>query len=140
MMWMTRHETKAGAKGVSRDLVDPGDYNSGMRVLPALALALATALAGCATPQEITPPDKIPVYESVTGSPRVATVVKRIWADSWMTALTITTYRSAEEGAADLKEQASALGGNGIINFGCYPLSDDESPLIVCNGTVVRFK
>lgn len=115
-----------------------GRYNPAMRFLP--ALGLAALLSGCATPHEITPADKIPIYESVVGAPQVATVVKRVWPDSWATAFTITTYRSAEEGAADLRERASALGGNGIINFGCYPLSDDEIPLIVCNGTVVRFK
>lgn len=105
-----------------------------------LGPALAAALAGCATTHEATPADKIPVYESVTGSPRVATVVKRLWADSWITAIGAPTYRSAEEAAADLKEHAAALGGNGIINFGCYRMSDAADAPLACNGTVVRFK
>jgi hypothetical protein len=103
-------------------------------------IVLAAALAGCATTHEITPADKIPVYESATGSPRVATVVKRLWVDSWVTAFSVPSYRSADEAAADLKDHASALGGNGIINFGCYRRTDDPDALLACNGTVVRFK
>ena len=109
-----------------------------MKRLP--VLILVAALAGCATTHEITPADKIPVYESVTGSPQVAMVVKRLWPDSWMTAIGAPTYRSAEEGVADLREHASALGGNGIVNFGCYRMSDDADAVLACNGTVVRFK
>ena len=30
------------------------------------------------------------------------------------------------------------VGGNGVINFGCYRKSNDDTPL-GCNGTVVRF-
>ena len=134
MMWMTRHETRPAPEGVNR----PGHYNPGMKLFS--AFTLAAALAGCATPPEITPADKIPVYESVTGSPRVASVVKRLWVDSWVTAISVPSYRSADDAAADLKEQASALGGNGIINFGCYRLTDDPDALLGCNGTVVRFK
>ena len=113
-------------------------YNPGMRSLP--ALLLAAALAGCATTHETTSADKIPVYESVTGSPQVARHVKRLWPDSWITAVGAPRYRSAEEAAADLKEPAPALGGNGIINFACYRLSDAADAALGCNGTVVRFK
>lgn len=108
-----------------------------MKTLP--ALALVAALAGCATPHEITPADKIPVYESVTSSPQVATVLKRLWPDAWIT-VGVPTYRSADEAVADLREHASALGGNGIVNFGCYRMSDDADAVLACNGTVVRFK
>jgi hypothetical protein len=134
MMWMTRVETKRAAERVQR----PRRYNPGMKILS--ILVLAAALGGCATPHEITPADKIPVYESVTGAPGVATVVKRLWVDSWVTAFNTPSYRSADEAAADLKAHAAALGGHGIINFGCYRRSADPDALLACNGTVVRFK
>ena len=115
-------------------------YNPGMRFLPAfLPATLLALLAGCAS-VEPTPADKIPVYESATGSPRVATVVKRLWVDSWITAISVPSYTSAQEAAADMKEHASALGGNGIINFGCYPQTGASDARLWCNGTVVRFK
>ena len=111
--------------------------------MKAIALAASIALiAGCATqPQaEPVPADKIPVYESVTGSPKVAAVVKRLWADSWVSAFNVPSYASAEEAAADLKERASALGGNGVVNFGCYRQTDAPDSRLWCNGTVVRFR
>ena len=113
-------------------------YNPGMKKLP--ALFLFAALAGCATIPETPSADKIPVYESVTGSPKVATVLKRLWADSWITAIGTPGYRSEEEAAADLRAHAAALGGNGILNFGCYRRSDAADAPLGCNGTVVRFK
>ena len=103
-------------------------------------IALNVVVAGCAT-YEATPPEKIGVYESVAGAPQVGTIIKRLWVDTWPTAFIFPAYSSSEEGAADLRERASSLGGNGVINFGCYKLRGDsaDSPL-ACNGTVVRFK
>lgn len=115
------------------------DYNFCMLTKPT-TLAVLAVLAGCAT-QEPTPPEKIGVYESVTGAPQVATIIKRLWVETWPTAFVFPTYGTAEEAAADLRERASSLGGNGVINFGCYKMRGDQadSPL-ACNGTVVRFK
>ena len=115
-------------------------YNPGMKVL-AFAASIAL-IGGCAThpTAEPVPADKIPVYESVTGSPKVAAVVKRLWADSWVTAFNVPSYTSAGEAAADLKERAAALGGNGVVNFGCYRQTDAPDSRLWCNGNVVRFK
>ena len=127
---------KPGANGSARN----PHYNPGMK---ALAFAASLSLiAGCAAhpPVEPVPADKIPVYESVTGSPKVAAVVKRLWADSWVTAFNVPSYASADEAAADLKERASALGGDGVINFGCYHQTDAPDSRLWCNGTVVRFR
>ena len=99
-----------------------------------LACAL---LAGCATTE---PPEKVRLYESVTGAPQIAAVVKRLWVDSWGSALVTPTYASIEEGAADLRENAASLGGDGVINFGCYRMGDAVDAPLKCNGTVVRFK
>ena len=102
-------------------------------------LLVSAILAGCATTTP-TEPEKIQVYESVTAAPQVAAIVKRLWVESWMTAFFAPSYRSAEEAAADFREQASRLGGNGVINFGCYRKSPSADSPLACNGTVVRFK
>ena len=117
-----------------------GDYNFRMAAKSIIAAASIAALAGCAT-QGPTPSERIGVYESVTAAPQVGTIIKRLWVDTWPTAFVYPTYSTAEEGAADLRERASSLGGNGVINFGCYRTRPDKADSsLICNGTVVRFK
>src|SRR5258706_10241687 len=96
-----------------------------------LAFAL---LAGCVTTE---PPENVRVYESVTGAPQIAAVVKRLWVDSEGSAFATPTYASIEEGAEDLRENAVSLGGDGVINFGCYRMGDAVDAPFKCNGTVV---
>jgi uncharacterized protein YbjQ (UPF0145 family) len=45
-------------------------------------------------------------------------------------------YASIEDAMADFRRQAASLGGNGVINFGCYRYRESG---LACNGTVVRF-
>lgn len=104
-----------------------------------LSVAALAALAGCAS-VEPTPPEKIGVYESVVASPQVTAVVKRLWVDSWSSAFIVPSYSSAEDAASDFREHASRLGGNGVINFGCYRMGEAADAPLACNGTVVRFK
>jgi hypothetical protein len=104
---------------------------------PLLVLALF-ALAGCASraPVDQVAADRVAVHESTTSAPPRFEVVRRLWVESWRSAFFVPTYASAEDGRADLQREAARLGGNGIINFGCYPLRGTR---LVCNGTVVRF-
>lgn len=101
-----------------------------------------TGLAGCATAahEAGVPEDKIQVHESVTSAPPRYEIVKRLWIESWRSAFFVPSYGSAEEGAADLRSQAAALGGNGVLNFGCYRKSDAAGAPLACNGTIVRFR
>jgi heat shock protein HslJ len=103
--------------------------------------ALLALLAGCASAPERTDPGKVRVYESVVAAPQVATVVKRLWVESWGSAIGVPSYDTPAEAEADFREQAARLGGNGVVNFGCYRMRGDraDSPL-ACNGTVVRFR
>jgi len=47
-------------------------------------------------------------------------VVKRIWVESWRTALWVPSYSSREDGIASLKDKAKSLDANGLINVDCY--------------------
>jgi hypothetical protein len=114
-----------------------GVYNSGMKRIAAPLLAL---LAACASAPAPTDAEKIRVYESVTGAPQVGAIVKRLWIESWSTAFFAPSYASVEEGAADLQRHAARLGGDGVINFGCYRMGEAADAALRCNGTVVRFK
>jgi uncharacterized protein YbjQ (UPF0145 family) len=115
-------------------------------VLPISCLCAMSLLSACATQAPTAPvnPDQVSIHESVKSAPVRYQAIKRLWVDSWRSAFFVPTYRSREEAAADFRVQAASLGGNGVINFGCYnmvasPTPPAGSPL-ACNGTVVRFE
>ena len=117
------------------------------RLASAAFLSLLLCLFGCATPLPVesvtTPaaPQKIAVYESVTDAPARFQIVKRLWIESWISVVGTPWYDSLDEAKQAFREQAESLGGNGVINFGCYPMAGilGGGSRLSCNGTVVRF-
>jgi len=110
----------------------------------AFILALAAGLAsGCSALVERVEPvaqaDQIGVYESAPPGKRPYVLVGRVWTGQWKTAFDVRHYATAEAGAADMRNQAVVLGGNAVMNFGCYRLNPASKPDLVCNGTVVKF-
>ena len=106
-------------------------------------LSVLSVLSACATRAPMGPgnPDQVSIHESVVGAPPRYEVVKRLWAESWRSALRVPTYASSEDAMADFRRQAARLGGNGVINFGCYhlPGASGTGTRLACNGTIVRF-
>ena len=102
-------------------------------------LAGLCLLPACATQAPAAPanPDQVAVHESVASAPPRYEIIKRLWVGSWSSAFGTSGYASRGEALADLRREAADLGGNGVINFGCYRLADGER--LACNGTVVRF-
>ncbi len=106
--------------------------------------AIGALVSGCSSmagpPKEA---DRIAVYESVPLDNRPYQLVKRIFVASARSAALVPTYSSAGEGAAALRSRAAALGGDAVMNFGCYPLDGDAAPAsqpsLVCNGNVIRY-
>lgn len=62
----------------------------------------------------------------------------RVSVESWSSAFTVPSYGSVAEGARDIQNQAVALGGDAIMNFGCYRRDShvpaESRPALVCNG------
>ena len=87
--------------------------------------------------------DKITVYEAVPLDRRPYRLVKRIWVASGRSAGMVPTYDSIEEGASALRNRAVALGGDAIMNFGCYRLdanvAPESRPDLICNGNVIKY-
>ena len=119
-------------------------------MLRSLATVLLAGLIGCAaapvlaqanTPAAPADPQAVPVYESVTDTPRRFEIVKRLWTESWRSLLAVPGYESREQAVAAFREHAVSLGGNGVVNFGCYrlPGSFGGGTRLACNGTIVRF-
>lgn len=87
--------------------------------------------------------DKIAVYEAVPLDRRPYRLVKRIWVASGRSAGMVPAYGSIEEGASALRNRAVALGGDAIMNFGCYRLdaniAPESRPDLICNGNVIKY-
>jgi len=119
-------------------------------VLRNLATVFLAALFGCAaasaqaqanTPVAPADAQGVPVYESITDTPRRFEIIKRLWIESWRSPLVVPGYESREQAVAAFREHAVSLGGNGVVNFGCYrlPGSFGGGTRLACNGTIVRF-
>lgn len=109
--------------------------------------AVGLVIAGCGSlpgrAEHSAEADKIAVYEAVPPGYRQYRVVKRVWSESWRSAFAVPVYGSIEGGANDLRSQAVALGGEAIMNFGCYRfdpgiLTPSRTGL-VCNGNVIKY-
>ena len=112
-----------------------------MRRLLFLAI-LPVLIAGCASQPAGAPvtADQVTVHESVASAPMNFRVIKRLWVASWISVVGMPSYGSQAEAMDAFRQHAANLGGNGVINFGCYarPGFFGGSSL-TCNGTVVRF-
>jgi len=111
-------------------------------MLRRLFLAILPVLvAGCASqPEAPVTADQVTVHQSVASAPVNYRVIKRLQVDSWSSAIGVPSYDSQEEAVTAYREKAANMGGNGVINFGCYarPGIFGGSSL-TCNGTIVRF-
>ncbi len=109
----------------------------------AIALSLLAFLSGCATQASMPTvnADQVSIHESLVSAPPRYEVVKRLWTESWRSAFWLPGYASKEDAMADFRGQAASLGGNGVINFGCYRLPgvSGTGTRLACNGTIVRF-
>jgi len=104
------------------------------RWMPAVLVLLTT---GCASNTPV-PVEQVTVHESQASVTTGYKVIQRIWVDTWASAFLVPTYASREEATQAMRQKAADLGGNGVLNFGCYRKYSDDS--LGCNGTVVRFQ
>jgi len=110
-----------------------------------LILTALLCLYGCATPAPTggapVAASKVTIHESQTDVPQRYEILKRLWTESLASATWVPYYDTVDEAKAAFRAQAESMGGNAVINFGCYPLTGglfSRRPL-ACNGTIVRF-
>lgn len=111
-------------------------------------VATLFSIAGCSSfgsrsepsPDAVAQAGRIGVYESSPPGPQDYRFVTRLWVEPWRSALDFPRYRSVEAGVADLRAEAVALGGDAIVNFGCYHIAVSPDSDLVCNGTVVKLQ
>ncbi len=109
--------------------------------------AMSVSAAGCtgfATHTGIAPDaDKIAVYESAPPGLRSYVLVKRLWVESWTSAVCVPSYHSVAEAAADFRNQAVALGGDAVMNFNCSQydatIPPESNPKLFCNGSIIKY-
>jgi uncharacterized protein YbjQ (UPF0145 family) len=112
---------------------------------PVFLPATLALLAGCATPPSGTAgADQVTVHESVASAPQRYEIIKRLRTESLSSLFGTSGNSSVEDALADFRNQATGLGGNGVINFACYSMVIEPRPepgsRLACNGTVVRFQ
>jgi len=101
----------------------------------------ASAMAQANTPVAPADPQAVPVYESVTDTTRRFEIIKRLWIESGRSPFAVPGYETRDQAVVAFREHAISLGGNGVINFGCYRLPGlfGDGNRLACNGTIVRF-
>jgi hypothetical protein len=120
--------------------------NRPLRMLLAFSV-IGAATAGCSgtarQAETAAEAEKIAVYESEPPGHRPYGVVKSLWVTSWRSVAIVPSYRSVAEGAADLRDQAVALGGDAVTNFNCYRLDAsiplESNPKMFCNGRIIKY-
>jgi hypothetical protein len=94
------------------------------RIAALFALALLCACATTKTDDAKKPDDQaksdVKIYSPAELKQGDYETVKRIWVESWRTAFGVPTYSSKDDGIAALKDKASSLDANGLINVDCY--------------------
>lgn len=109
--------------------------------------AIGASTAGCVSftkhPETTADSERIAIYESEPPGHRPYTLVKSIWVTSGWSLALVPGYRSAADGATDFRNQAVALGGDAVTNFGCYRLDAtiplESNPKLICNGRIIKY-
>jgi hypothetical protein len=111
-----------------------------------IALTVA-ALSGCASvpPEVAKRATEIKVYETDQLPVYRYDVVRRIWVDSWRTALVTPTFPTREDAVAALQTEAAVAGADGLINVICLDQRRGRwfargEPAILCYGNAIRVK
>jgi hypothetical protein len=116
--------------------------------LSALIVAVQCVLAGCASVPQTgvqSGAAEVKLYELGKLSMVEYEVVRRIWVDSWRTALRLPTYASEAEGIASLQAEAARVGADGLTNVICIDHSrakpsEAAPPAIICYGNAIRLR
>jgi len=105
--------------------------------------ALCALIPGCSSvPEPVKTADKIAVYEADPADHRPYRLVKRLWVTTWRSTVAVPTYSAIDEGRLDLQNEAAALDGDAIMNFGCYPVVSTipfTQPKLICNGNIIKY-
>ena len=97
--------------------------------LPAALLSFAAAAQDASL---------VKFFESPTGVTGRYEVIKRLQVGSWTSAIGTPSFTTREEGTEAMRRAAADLGGNGVLNFGCYRKSEKPDAVLGCNGTVIK--
>ena len=115
------------------------------------ALFALTLLCACATtrtddaknkPDDQARSDDLRIYSPAELKQGGYQTVKRIWVESWRTPFWVPTYSSKDDGIAALKDKASSLDANGLINVDCYGDSGlfGGSVAYTCYGKAIKLR
>ena len=108
------------------------------RIASLAAIVSAAIMGGCAT----TKSEDVKIYSPAQLKQGEYETVKRIWVESWRTALWVPTYSSRDDGIAALRDKAASLDANGLTNVDCYGDSGlfGGSQAFTCYGKAIKVR
>jgi len=108
------------------------------RIASLAAIVSAAIMGGCAS----TTTEDVKIYSPAQLKQGEYETVKRIWVESWRTALWVPTYSSRDDGIAALRDKAASLDANGLINVDCYGDSGlfGGSQTFTCYGKAIKVR
>jgi hypothetical protein len=107
-----------------------------------ILLGVILTSSACAFAQPAIPRDSVPVYDSTEIAFDRYTVIKRLWVDSWKSAMWIRGYRDEPSAKRALLDEAKALGADAVVNLYCLGQTDAvlKPRGYYCYGNAVRLK
>jgi hypothetical protein len=118
--------------------------SSKARMKTTLYLALLTAV--CVVPSgalaQRAHGDAVPVYDSTEIALDSYTVLKRLWVDSWKSALWIRGYRDEASAKRALLDEAAGIRADAVVNLYCLGQTDAlfRPRGYYCYGNAIRFR
>lgn len=112
----------------------------------AMVVAAAFLLSGCAGAHRNgaqTRAADVRVYEPTHLVQGQYEIVRRLWVDTWRTAVRVPSHSSEAAGITALRTEAARLGANGLINVDCLDQgrsmwSWSREPAFICYGNAIR--
>jgi uncharacterized protein YbjQ (UPF0145 family) len=86
---------------------------------------------------------EVKIYDTAQLTEDRYTLVKRLWVDSWRTAVWMPVHANAADGIAALRTEAGRLGANALTGVACYEQGHAffdwrKEPRFVCYGNAIR--
>ena len=89
-------------------------------ILPwVVTLLCAVAAAGAAAQEGAVRNAPLRVFDATELTPDRYTIVKRLWVESWRSALWIPSHNDSAEAIGALTSEAARLGADAVINLAC---------------------
>jgi hypothetical protein len=113
-----------------------------MNVLRIVCVAAAVLFTATGAVAQSAVRDPLPVYDSTQIALGRYTVLKRLWVDSWRSALWVPSHRDEAGARRALLSEAARIGADGVVNLHCLSQTDAlfNPSGYYCYGNAIKLK